>query len=85
MSTRLDVALQKYPTHEEGIRLLASRDPSGNLKYLDWGARMLDAGQALAPEIADVLDLFHVFSGQWYGRSRERIRRDNHVRAKRRR
>jgi len=70
MSTRLDLALQKFPEHEDGIRLLAERDPSGNFKYLDWGARMLAAGQALAPEVADVLDLFHRFSGQWVGRAR---------------
>jgi hypothetical protein len=64
MTTRLDLTIQKHPDHEEGIRLLSQRDPSGNLKYLDWGAKMLAAGQALAPEIADVLDLFHQFSGR---------------------
>jgi len=64
MSTRLDLVLQKYPEHDDGIRLLASRDPSGNLKYLDWGAKMLAARQALAPEIADVLVLFHQFAGR---------------------
>ena len=63
MSTRLDLTLQKHPDHEEGIRLLASRDPSGNLKYLDWGAKVLASGQALAGEIADVLELFHQFAG----------------------
>jgi hypothetical protein len=64
MTTRLDTALQKYPEHEKAIRLLAERDPSSKLKYLDWGAKMLASGQALAPEIADVLDLFHRFAGQ---------------------
>jgi hypothetical protein len=63
MTTRLDLAIQKYPDHADGIRLLASRDPSGNLKYLDWGAKMLASGQALAPEIADLIDLFHRFRG----------------------
>jgi len=67
MSARLDLVLRKHPDHEEGILLLAARDPSGNLKYLDWGARMLAAGQALAPEIADVLDLFHQFAGHQVG------------------
>ena len=62
MSTRLDAAIQKNPDHEEGIRLLAERDPSGNLKYLAWGGAMLASGQALAPEVADVLDLFHRFA-----------------------
>ena len=64
MSTRLDLTIQKHPTHEEGIRLLAARDPSGNLKYLDWGAKILASDQALAPEVADVLELFHRFAGQ---------------------
>ena len=63
MTTRLDLTLKKYPSHEEGIHLLALRDPSGNFKYLDWGAKMLAAGQALAPEVADVIELFHQFGG----------------------
>ena len=75
MSTRLNLALRKHPDHEEGIRLLASRDPSGNLKYLDWGGRMLASGQALAPEIADVLDLFHRFAGQRLERTGAQVRR----------
>jgi hypothetical protein len=65
MTTRLDLALQKYPEHEEGLRVLAARDPSnGKLKYLDWSAKVLASGQALAPEVADVLDLFHLFAGR---------------------
>jgi hypothetical protein len=64
MSTRLDLVLQKHPDHADGIRLLASRDPSGNLKYLDWAGKVLASGQALAPEIADILELFHKFRGQ---------------------
>ena len=75
MSTRLDSVLQKHPDHEEGIRLLAERDSSGNLKYLAWGAKMLAAGQALAPEIADVLDLFHRFAGQRLERTGAQVRR----------
>ena len=75
MSTRLDAVLQKHPDHEEGIRLLAERDPSGNFKYLAWGAKMLAAGQALAPEVADVLDLFHRFAGQWLERTGAQARR----------
>ncbi len=76
MTTRLDLTLQKHPEHEEGIRLLASRDPSGNLKYLDWGAKMLASGQALAKEIADVLELFHQFGGHGRRRRRYAIRSD---------
>lgn len=78
MSTRLNQTLQRYPEHEEGLRLLASRDPSQNLKYLDWSARVLAAGQALAPEIADVVELFHEFKGRPFvqGKRRERIHPD---------
>jgi hypothetical protein len=79
MSTRLDLALQRHPEHEGGIRLLASRDPSQNLKYLDWGTKMLASGQALAPEIADVLELFHRFNGQFFGNRRERVHPDIHT------
>jgi hypothetical protein len=79
MSARLDLVLQKFPDHEGGIHLLAARDPSGNLKYLDWGAKMLAAGQALAPEVADVLDLFHRFNGQWVGGQQGRRRRTRHT------
>jgi len=39
MSTRLDLALQRHPDHEEGIRLLASRDPSRN------ATTQVDSGQ----------------------------------------
>jgi len=77
MSTHLDLVLQKHPDHEVGIRLLASRDPSGNLKYLDWGAKILGSGQALAPEIADVLELFHTFSGRRYGKRRDQFVRSD--------
>ena len=75
MSTRLDAAIQKNPDHEEGIRLLAERDPSGNLKYLAWGGAMLASGQALAPEVADALDLFHRFAGQSLPRTGAQLRR----------
>jgi len=79
MSARLDLVLKRYPNHEEGIRALASRDPSGNLKYLDWSAKALDSGQALASEIADVVDLFHRFNGQRYGKRRQnRVSTDIH-------
>jgi hypothetical protein len=76
VSARLDQVLQKYPAHEDGIRTLAARDPSGNLKYLDWGARMLAANQALAEELSDIIEMFHRFNGQWFGGRRDRIRPD---------
>jgi hypothetical protein len=76
MTTRLDLALQKYPEHADAIRLLGVRDPSGNLRYINWGAKMLTSGQALAPEIADVIELFHQFGQQRFasppGHSRRR-------------
>jgi hypothetical protein len=78
VSTRLDLVLRKFPEHGDEIRALASRDPSGNLKYLDWGARVIASRQALAPEVADVIDLFHRFRGMEFGRRhrRELVRRD---------
>ena len=79
MTARLDQVLQKYPDHEEGIRALAARDPSGNLKYLGWSASVVASGQALAQEVADVVDLFHKFAGQRYavdGDNWERIHPD---------
>lgn len=79
MATRLDLVLEKHPDHEDEIRLLASRDPSGNLKYLDWAGKILASGQALAPEIADVLDLFHQFAGRFL----DERRRGKRVRGKR--
>jgi hypothetical protein len=74
MTTRLDLVLRAHPSHEDGIRTLAARDPSGNLKYLDWAGKMLASGQALAPEIADVLDLFHRFRGEPIDRRRGHAR-----------
>ena len=82
MSTRLDLVIGKFPEHEAAVRALAARDPSGNLKYLDWGAKMVASGQALAPEVGDVIDLFHQFGGQRvnvrvlpaHGRRRRRTR-----------
>ena len=73
MSSRLDSVLKKHPEHEPWIRLFASRDPSGNLKYLDWSMKILISEQALAPEIADVVDLFHLYNGRSTGDRREHI------------
>lgn len=51
---------QKYPNLD--LTELINKDSSGNLKYLDWEARVLFAGKALAPEIADVINLFHKYN-----------------------
>jgi hypothetical protein len=77
----LDLVLQKHPEHEEGLRLLASRDPSKDLKYINWGAKMLASGQALAPEIADIVELHHQFRGRPTASypSRKRIEADIYV------
>src|SRR5208282_5959853 len=42
--------------------------------------KMLAAEQALAPEIADVLDLFHRFAGQWLERTGAQVRRARRLR-----
>jgi hypothetical protein len=59
VSKRVDALIAKHPDRAEAIDVLASRDPAGNLKYLNWQMKVLLAGRALAPEIADVVDLFH--------------------------
>jgi 3-methyladenine DNA glycosylase AlkC len=59
---RKDQALKKYPEYKQEIEYFIQRDPSKNLKYLAWELKVLSSGQALAPEIADVVDLFHRYS-----------------------
>ena len=49
----------KYPGLD--LSLFIQRDPSGNLKYLEWEAKVLQSGKALAPEICDVIDLFNKY------------------------
>jgi len=46
----------KYP--ELDLSEFIRRDPSGNLKYLEWEAKILQSGKAMAPEICDVVELF---------------------------
>lgn len=79
--SRLDLVLQKHPEHQEGLRLLASRDPSKDLKYIDWGAKMLASGQALAPELSDIVELHYQFKGRPTASypSRKRIEADIYV------
>jgi hypothetical protein len=50
---------ERHPEHADDITLFAARDPVGNGKYLAWATGVLVAERALAPEIADVVDLFH--------------------------
>ncbi len=59
---RKEDALKKYPELSKDIDYFIQRDPSGNLKYLDWELKILHSKQALAPEIADVVDLFDKYS-----------------------
>jgi len=60
--SRLHNVIQKYSNFGSAINYFISRDPSKNLKYLEWELKILSSGQALAPEIADVVDLFHKHS-----------------------
>jgi hypothetical protein len=59
--SRLDLVIERHPDREAQVRFLASRDPSGTLKYLQWQVNVLASGKAPATEIADVVDLFHKF------------------------
>lgn len=76
---RLDAALQKYAEHQDAVKLLAGRDPVGNLKYLDWAMKIVTSGQALAPEVADVVELYDKYKGYFDYRAALRAsgRRDN--------
>ncbi len=53
---------KKFPAFSDKIKFLASKDPSGNQKYLEYGVKVLVSGKALEQEIADVLYLFHKFN-----------------------
>lgn len=61
---RLDLVRQQYPEVEVAvINYFVGRDPSGNLKYLEWEVKIFISGQAPISEIADVVELFHRYSG----------------------
>jgi len=49
----------KYPGID--LSLFIQRDPSDNLKYLEWEAKVLKSGKALAPEICDVIYFFNKY------------------------
>ena len=51
--------IEQHPDFAKDIEFLASKDPAGNLKYLEWELKVLQARKAMAPEIADVIELFH--------------------------
>jgi hypothetical protein len=60
---RVEDAKKKYPKLEKDVDYFVGREPKGsNSKYLDWELKILSAKQALAPEIADVIDLFDRYS-----------------------
>jgi len=46
------------------VKYFESRDPSGNKKYLKWEIYVYLSGQALEPEIADIVNLFHKYNQQ---------------------
>lgn len=57
-----DDLIEEYPQHEDAINLFKESDPSGRMKYIKWQVKILDSGEALAPEIIDVTALFHRFN-----------------------
>ncbi len=55
-------ALVKYPQYQKDIEYFSSKDPTkGKNKYLEWELKILESGQALSAEIADVVELFEKF------------------------
>jgi len=54
-------ALHKFPEFAKEIELFISQDPSSSKKYLEWQLNILKSQPALAPEIADVTNLFHKY------------------------
>src|SRR5690606_38921767 len=53
--------INKYPNLKNDISYLANKDPSGNLKYLDWMTKILSSNQVDKDEISHVIELFHKF------------------------
>ena len=53
--------IKENPELKADIEYFAQRAPRGNLKYLEWELKMLQARQARKEEIADVVDLFDRF------------------------
>ncbi len=56
---KVDDLQLKYPEFKNQIKYLSDNDPTGNNKYLDYAVKVLVSKQALEPEIADVIKLFH--------------------------
>lgn len=50
--------VRRWPQHEAGIRELAANDPTGDLRWLDWGTRQLRAGQPASEVTALLRDAF---------------------------
>lgn len=58
MEGRVDDAMARYPEFEDEIEYLVKQDPSGNNKYLMWGAKMVAQGEQ-EQEVAYLLTMFH--------------------------
>src|SRR5690606_13680794 len=52
LAGRLDDVINKYPNLKNDISYLANKDPSGNLKYLDWMTKILSSNQVDKDEIS---------------------------------
>jgi hypothetical protein len=68
---KLENLQTKYPDHADEIKELSERDPSSTKKYLEYAVKVLVSGQALAPEIGDVIVLFHKFQNKFEPRERD--------------
>lgn len=68
---KLENLQTKYPDHADEIKELSERDPSSTKKYLDYAVKVLVSGQALAPEIGDVIVLFHKFQNKFEPEERD--------------
>lgn len=61
---KLENLQTKYPEYEQDIEELSKRDPTSTKKYLEYATNVLVSGKALAPEIGDVIELFHKFQNK---------------------
>lgn len=60
LESRVEEVKRKYPdVAVDIIELLASKDPSGNNKYLEWMVKMKHTGANNVPQITKYINLFH--------------------------
>jgi hypothetical protein len=56
---RLEDIQKRYPGKEEDVQRLASSDPSGNMKYLEWMAKQVLKLDEPAEEVVELVGIFH--------------------------